>query len=78
MAQKYKKMNSLKSLSFSSIVKKLKVLKNNKKISNINLLSELPFFPKKAKELSNKQLSDILPFLSKRKKDLKDQLNIKY
>ena len=78
MAQKYKKMNSLKSLPFSSIVKKPKVLKNNKKISNISLLSELPFFPKKAKELSNKQLSDILPFLPKRKKDLKDQLNIKY
>ena len=46
MAQK---MNSLKSLPFYSILKKPKVLKNNKKISNINLLSELPFFPNKVK-----------------------------
>ena len=44
------------------------MLKNNKKISNISLLSELPFFPKKPKELSNKQLSDILPFPPRRKK----------
>ena len=37
-------------------------------MSNISLLSELPFFPKKPKELSNKQLSDILPFPPRRKK----------
>ena len=49
-------------------MKKPKVLKKNKKISNISFLSELSFFPKKPKELPNKQLSDILPFPPKRKK----------
>ena len=46
-------------------MKKLKVLKKRKKISNFKI------FTKKPKELSNKQLSDVLPF-PPRKKDLKD------
>ena len=45
--------------------------KKNKKISNIELLSELPFFHKKPKELTNKELSEALPFPPKRKKRTK-------
>ena len=67
MASKYKKMNLLKSIPFySEEIENSE--KNNKKFSNIKLLSELPFFSKKPKELANKQLSDELPFPPKRSK----------
>ena len=50
-------------------MKKLKVLKKkNENFTNVNLLSELPFFYKKPKALSNKELSEALPFLPKRPK----------
>ena len=51
-------------------MKKLKIKKNNKKFSNIRLLSELPFFPKKTKKLINYQLPKELPFSPKRPKKL--------
>ena len=61
MASKYKRMDLLKSLPFySEEIKNSE--KNNKKISNIGLLSELPFFDKEPKELTNIQLSKELPF----------------
>ena len=47
------------------------VKKEKKKTSNISLLSELPFFPKKLKKLTIKQLSDVLPFPPKRPRTLK-------
>ena len=47
------------------------VKKEKKKTSNISLLSELPFFPKKLKTLTIKQLSDVLPFPPKRPRRLK-------
>ena len=69
MAQKYKIRNTLKSLPFySEDIKNQK--QKNKKFSNIRLLSELPFFPKKCKKLTNKQLSEVLPFFPKRPKKL--------
>ena len=50
-------------------MKKPKVLKKTKKISNIEFLSELPFFDKKPKELTNIQLWKESPFHpSERKK----------
>ena len=53
-------------------MKKLKVLKKkNENFTNVNLLSELPFFYKKPKALSNKELSEALPFLPKRPKRFK-------
>ena len=67
MASKYKKMNLLKSIPFYSEEIENSG-KNNKKFSNIKLLSELPFFSKKPKELANKRLSDELPFPPKRSK----------
>ena len=42
--------------------------KRIEKISNIELLSELPFFDKKPKELSNKELSEALPFFPEKPK----------
>ena len=61
MASKYKRMDLLKSLPFySEEIKNSE--KNNKKISNIGLLSELPFFDKEPKELTNIQLSKELLF----------------
>ena len=55
-------------------MKKPKVLKKTKKISNIEFLSELPFFDKKPKELTNIQLSKELLFhpSERKKKDQKD------
>ena len=67
MRSRYKNKDLLKNQPFySSEIKSDK--KNDKKISNISLLSELPFFLKEPKELTNKQLSDVLPFQPKRKK----------
>ena len=67
MRSRYKNKDLLKNQPFySSEIKSDK--KNDKKISNIRLLSELPFFLKEPKELTNKQLSDVLPFQPKRKK----------
>ena len=68
MAQNSKNKNTLKNLPFYSEETK-SVKKKNKKISNIEFLSELPFFDKKPKELTNIQLSKELPFHpSERKK----------
>ena len=67
MAQNYKNKNTLKNLPFYSEEIK-SVNKKNKKTSNIELLSELPFFDKKPKELSNKELSEALPFTPKKPK----------
>ena len=68
MAQNYKNKNVLKNPPFYSEEIK-SVMKKNKKISNIEFLSELPFFDKKPKELTNIQLSKELPFHpSERKK----------
>ena len=65
MAQNSKNKNTLKSVPFySEEIKSVK--KNNKKVCNISLLSELPFFDKKHKELTIKQLSDVLPFPPKK------------
>ena len=59
--------NSFKNLPFySEEIKSVK--KKNENFTNINLLSELPFFYKKPKALSNKELSEALPFLPKRPK----------
>ena len=67
MAQKHLKKNTLKNLPFYS--KEIENSdKKNKKISNIELLSELLYFSKESKELTIKQLSDVLPFSPKRKK----------
>ena len=55
MAKNYKNRNMLKNLSFYSAETK-SVKKEKKKTSNISLLSELPFFPKKLKKLIIKQL----------------------
>ena len=61
MAQNSKNKNTLKNLPFySKEIESSK--KSNKKISNISLLSELPFFDKKTKDLCNKELSEALPF----------------
>ena len=55
------------------IVKKSKVLKKNQKISNIKVLSELPFFDKKPNKLTNIQLQkNYLSIYQKEKKDQKD------
>ena len=59
-----------KNLSFYSEETK-SVKKEKKKTSNISLLSELPFFPKKIKKLAIKQLSEVLPFPPKRPRRLK-------
>ena len=68
MAQNSKNKNTLKNLPFYSEETK-SVKKKNKKISNIEFLSELPFFDKKPKELTNIQVSKELPFHpSERKK----------
>ena len=48
MSQNYKNRNMFKNLSFYSEETK-SVNKEKKKTSNISLLSELPFFPKKLK-----------------------------
>ena len=69
MGSHYKIRNTLKNLSFYSEEIKNKK-KNDKKFSNIRLLSELPFFPKKTKKLTNYQLSKELPFFPKRPKKL--------
>ena len=54
MAQNSKNKNTLKNLPFySEEIESVK--KKNKKISNIEFLSELPFFDKKLKELTNKK-----------------------
>ena len=67
MAQNYKKRKALKNLPFySEEIEKSE--KKNKKISNIKLWSELPFFDKKFKELSNKDLSEALPFFPEKPK----------
>ena len=67
MAQKHFKKNTLKNLPFySEEIENSE--KKNKKISNIELLSELLYFSKESKELTIKQLSDVLPFSPKRKK----------
>ena len=67
MAPYYKTKDLLKSQPFySSEIKSLK--RKNKKISNIELLYELPFFSNESKELANKEISDVLPFPPKRKK----------
>ena len=72
MAQNYKNKNVLKNPPFYSEEIK-SVMKKNKKISNIEFLSELPFFDKKPKELTNIQVSKELPFIhQKEKKDQKD------
>ena len=68
MVQNSKNKNTLKNLPFYSEETK-SVKKKNKKISNIEFLSELPFFDKKPKELTNIQVSKELPFHpSERKK----------
>ena len=61
MAQNSKNENTLKNLPFYSEETK-NVKKKNKKVSNIEFLSELPFFDKKPKKLTNIQLSKELPF----------------
>ena len=67
MASKYEKMNLLKNLPFySEEIKKPE--KKDKKISNIELISELPFFSKKHKELTNRELSEALPFFPEKTK----------
>ena len=67
MRSRYKNKDLLKNQPFySSEIKSDK--KNDKKISDISILSELPFFLKEPKELTNKQLSDVLPFQPKWKK----------
>ena len=72
MAQNSKNKNTLKNLPFySEEIESVK--KKNKKIGNIEFLSELPFFDKKPKELTNIQLSRDLTFHpSEKKKDQKD------
>ena len=60
----------LKNLSFYSEETK-SIKKEKEKTSNISLLSELPFFPKKLKKLTIKQLSDVLPFPPKKPRRLK-------
>ena len=65
MRQKHRNKNALKNLPFySEEIKSVK--KKNKKISNIKLLSELPFCYKKPKKLTNIKLS-ILPIRKKKK-----------
>ena len=67
MRSRYKNKDLLKNQPFySSEIKSDK--KNDKKISDISILSELPFFLKEPKELTNKQLSDVLTFQPKKKK----------
>ena len=66
MAQNYKIRNMLKNLPFYSD-KINKIKKKIKKFTNARILSELPFFPKKAKKLTY-QLSKGLPFFPKRSK----------
>ena len=61
MAQNSKNKNTLRNLPFYREETK-SVKKKNKKIINIEFLSELPFFDKKPKELTNIQLSNELPF----------------
>ena len=58
-------------------MKKSKVIKKNKKNSNIEFLSELPFFDKKPKELTNIQLSKVIPFPPKKPKRSKRLTNHK-
>ena len=71
MVQNSKNKNTLKNLPFYSEETK-SVKKKNKKTSNIELLSELPFFDKKSKTLTNIQLSKELLFhLSENKKTKK-------
>ena len=60
----------LKNLSFYNEETK-SVKKEKRKTSNISVLSELPFFPKKLIKLTIKQLSDVLPFPPKRPRRLK-------
>ena len=67
MASKYEKMNLLKNLLFCSEEIK-KPEKKDKKIINIELISELPFFSKKHKELTNRELSEALPFFPEKTK----------
>ena len=55
MAQNSKNKNTLKNLFFYN--GEIKNLKRKKKNTNIELLSELPFFYKEPKELINIQLS---------------------
>ena len=68
MASKYERTNLLKNLPFySEEVEKSE--KKDKKMSNIELLSESLFFDKEPKELTNTQLSKELSFYpSERKK----------
>ena len=67
MAQNSKNENTLKNLPFYSEETK-NVKKKNKKVSNIEFLSELPFFDKKPKKLTNIQLSKELPFHWRKKR----------
>ena len=62
MAQNSKNKNTLRNLLFYREETKSEETKKNKKIINIEFLSELPFFDKKPKELTNIQLSNELPF----------------
>ena len=72
MVQKYRNRNTLKNLPFYSEEIK-SVIKENKKTSNISLLSELPLFYKEPKKLTNIELSKELVFHTpEKKKDLKD------
>ena len=65
MHQKYEIRNTLKNFHFySEEIKSSKT--KNKTFSNIKLLSELPFFPKKTKKLNNYQLSKVLLFFPKK------------
>ena len=69
MASKYERMNLLKNLPFySEEIEKSE--KKDKKMSNIELLSESLFFDEEPKELTNTQLSKELSFypLERKKK----------
>ena len=69
MASKYERTNLLKNLPFySEEIEKSE--KKDKKMSNIELLSESLFFDKEPKELTNTQLSKELSFypLERKKK----------
>ena len=67
MVQKYRNRNTLKNLPFYSEEIK-SVIKENKKTSNISLLSELPLFYKEPKKLTNVELSKELVFHTPEKK----------
>ena len=77
MAQNSKNKNTLKNLPFySEEIESSK--KSNKKISNISLLSELPFFDKKTKDLCNKELSEALPFFPEKQRKKRPKRLTKY